>query len=476
MDDSFDLVVVGAGPAGCLTAMSAAQSGASVVVVEQRPLEHVGAKVSFDSVTPRIFGELDLAPPTDEELDEVGKLLKVFSPDKSMSVELDVPNYLVDRSLLGKRLLDYAVEAGAEVRVSRRVIAPIVESGFVRGVNCRKGDAAEEIRGKVTADCSGFFAAVRSQLPPGLLPRYRLAREDVVQAYREVRKSVPGKDQGLCPPDSYEGYYDFLGYRGGYLWVVREKGDLWNVGIGELDVEGSEPASAAVRSFCDAEQAISDEVVLKGYGNTPFIALAGGLPCSVANGFMAVGEAAWQVCPGTGYGVYAGMKAGHLAGKAAAEAVRADDLSVNGLWPYEVEWKRSYGATFAFLDALRKFAQSRTDEELDWLMKKGIFGDKELDCSWNSHSTTYTLGEKISRASKGLSRPSLLSKAGKALDIGVKLYNLYTIFPRYADGFAEWEAKRDSLYKKLHSKLGIELHDGGYEAGFKTWEKEASPR
>jgi digeranylgeranylglycerophospholipid reductase len=464
----YDLIVVGAGPAGCLTAWKAAEAGARVLILEERGDEDVGGKVSFDSVTPNIFEELDIPAPTGEELDEEGLFLKVGSPDKSTMVEFEVPNYLLHRGLLGKRLLGYATDAGAEFRGGCKVTGPIIREGAVAGVVCEIEGEQEEIEAKVTADCSGFFAVVRSNLPPEVFPSYRLAREDVVAAYREIREKEGVSTN--CPPDNYPGYLDFLGYNGGYLWIVREKEHFWNVGIGVLDLPDTPPPWKQVQEFCDATPGVSDKIVLKGYGNSPYISLAGGLPRSVADGFMAVGEAAWQVCPGTGYGVYSGMKAGSLAGPVAAKAAQSGDVSMKALWPYEVQWKRGYGATFAFLDGLRKLVQSASNQEIDFLMRQGVLGAKELGAGWNNYTFSQGAGEKLLKLAKGWGRPSLLLRFSRALSVAQLLESHSKAFPQKPEGFEEWEAERNKLMDKLHGILGIELHPGNYEKGWRTWE------
>ncbi|MDY6797042.1 MAG: NAD(P)/FAD-dependent oxidoreductase [Actinomycetota bacterium] len=465
----YDVIVVGSGPAGLLTAWKAAEAGAKVLILESREEGEVGGKVSFDSVTPNIFEELDIPAPSGEELDEEGRYLKVVSPDKTSWVEFEVPNYLVHRGLLGKRLLGYAQEAGAEFREECKVTGPILREGGVAGVICEIGGKTEEIEARVTADCSGFFAVVRIKLPPEIFPPYRLARENVVAAYREIRPKIDVWTH--CPPDNYPGYFDFLGYHGGYLWIVREKEHFWNVGIGVLDLPDTPSAMKQVREFCDANPGVGDDIVKQGYGNSPYISLAGGLPRSVADGFMAVGEAAWQVCPATGYGVYGGMKAGSLAGPVAARAALAGDCSTEALWPYEVQWKRGYGSDFAFLDVLRKLVQSSSNEELDYLMKHGVLGAKELGAGWNTYTFTQGLGERLGKLARGWRRPSLLTRFSRGLNIARHLEAHSKAFPERPEDFKEWAAKRKELYDNLHDILDIELHPGGYEEGWKTWER-----
>ncbi|GBD93005.1 hypothetical protein BMS3Abin05_00584 [bacterium BMS3Abin05] len=97
----------------------------------------------------------------------------------------------------------------------------------------------------------------------------------------------------------------------------------------------------------------------------------GGVPVSVTNrqivkdGFMLVGDAAHQANPISGGGIVPAMVAGKLAGKVAAEAVQAGDVSQSFLEKYEKQWYRAEGRTQKIMYRLKEAVYKLTDDDLN---------------------------------------------------------------------------------------------------------------
>ena len=64
---------------------------------------------------------------------------------------------------------------------------------------------------------------------------------------------------------------------------------------------------------------------------------------TVADGLMLAGDAAHMINPLSGGGIITAMKAGRLAGRHAAQALQAGDVSAKGLQPYHDDWMRLLG-------------------------------------------------------------------------------------------------------------------------------------
>jgi flavin-dependent dehydrogenase len=107
---------------------------------------------------------------------------------------------------------------------------------------------------------------------------------------------------------------------------------------------------------------------------------------------MVVGDAAGQVKPTTGGGIYYGMLGADIAASVLNKALHRDDLSVKRLAEYEREWRRRLGRELTIGYWARKIFERLSDKRIDRLFDvikdRGI--DKSLleadDVSFDWHS------------------------------------------------------------------------------------------
>ena len=174
-DNSFDAIIIGAGPAGSASAAILAEYGHRVLILEREkfPRYHIG-----ESLLPFTFQPL-------ERLGLIGKMrgsafVKKYSVQfVSPSGRASQPFYFFDRydretvaqtwqvlrSEFDQMLLDNAREKGALVMEETTVSELIKEDDAVVGVRAQtKGGPVTEYRAPITLDCSGkeAFCAVRN--------------------------------------------------------------------------------------------------------------------------------------------------------------------------------------------------------------------------------------------------------------------------------------------------------------------------
>ena len=94
----------------------------------------------------------------------------------------------------------------------------------------------------------------------------------------------------------------------------------------------------------------------------------------VADGFLAIGDAAAFINPITGGGIYSAMQSGMVAAEVVAQACRNGDWSVAQLRPYEQWWRHHLLPGFKAADRLRRFLRSekRTDYLFNRMEKQGF--------------------------------------------------------------------------------------------------------
>jgi 2-polyprenyl-6-methoxyphenol hydroxylase-like FAD-dependent oxidoreductase len=161
VSDSYDVIVVGARCAGAPLATMLARSGFSVCLVD---------KDGFPSDTPSTHGIQPTGVKVLERLGVLPRLLEVAPPMvggrfvfDDDSADLDdvvaltgAPLLSVRRTVLDEILVNFAVEAGVEVRTGSAVTGLLADRGRVTGVESREG----KLRARLVVGADGTHSAI----------------------------------------------------------------------------------------------------------------------------------------------------------------------------------------------------------------------------------------------------------------------------------------------------------------------------
>lgn len=160
---SFDLIVVGAGPAGAATACLAARSGMRVALVERKrfPREKVcGEFVSAEGVA--VLERLGIAL---EDAPSIANVRITDPAGRPVASALPHRGRGLTRSAMDARLVDRAERDGVTLFQPRRVVEPIVEAGRVVGVD-------DDLRAPIVVAADGRRSTIARKLGvPGGDPR-----------------------------------------------------------------------------------------------------------------------------------------------------------------------------------------------------------------------------------------------------------------------------------------------------------------
>jgi flavin-dependent dehydrogenase len=202
-DRSFDVVIIGGGPAGSTAAAMLAKSGHRVALFDRHsfPRFHVG-----ESLVPAVNLTLEKLGVL-ERMDEHGFPQKhgvqFYSPSGPSRPfyfsEVRDPRmqhtWQVLRSDFDKMLLDNAIAAGAHVETDTPVIEVCSEGSTVTGVRVQRLDGSQDsVRARIVLDSSGQKGVIarefsQQQLIPGL-------ENTAVYAHYEGVQTDPGIDAG----------------------------------------------------------------------------------------------------------------------------------------------------------------------------------------------------------------------------------------------------------------------------------------
>ncbi len=443
----FDVVVVGAGTAGCMAAKTVANAGLEVCLIDRKKRENVGEKVCGDAVGKHHFDNLGLDYPSGEELERTILGAKIYSPNTESVFHIKGEGlcaFSVNRHLLGQRLLRNAINAGSTFLESTQALEPIIKNGFVAGVLARdlKTGSKATLHGQVVADASGFSAVIRKKLPPEMGVDTEVDKRDVEICYREIREL---KEQ-VADADFCEIYLSQAVAPGGYAWVFPKGGNKVNVGVGVAMSKGFPHPKSQLYNHVLSRPLFHDSIIVS--SGTWYDPARRPIDCMTGNNVVIVGDAACQVNPIHGGGIGPSMMGGALAGKTIIEAMERGDVSREGLWLYNARYMQSYGAKQAGLDVFRLLLQKLGDNNLNYVMKYQLVTQEDVLKTSMGEDLRLNITETTRRVFRGLRKLSLLKELRHAASLLKRVKALYRNYPVSPQDFDEWRKKARDLIKE----------------------------
>ena len=450
--ERFDVVIVGAGTAGCMAAKTAAEKGLNVCLIERKKSHDIGRKICGDAIGKHHFDELGLAPPSGEELERKILGVKIFSPDEKVSFTVvgeGLHGYLINRYLFGQRLLKMALDSGATLLDSTHALEPIIENGSVVGVSAKNLASGEKMKvlGNITIDASGYTAVLRSKLPPEIGVDQKIDKSEVEACYREIRElKNEMDDSNFC-----QIYLNQAIAPGGYVWIFPKKDKYVNVGLG-VAMKGRfpNPKQRLYANVLNQKMFENSRIV---DGGAWFVPTRRPLYSMVGNGVMVIGDAACQVNPIHGGGIGPSMTGGKLAAEAAVLAHEKGNFNAETLWIYNVQYMRGYGVKQAGLDIFRILLQYCSDEDLNYAMKYKLITEGDLLKASLGAEARFNITDATMRIFRGLRRLGFLMKLREASSMMKRVRELYRNYPENPRELEKWKMQVEAIFQEAKSKL-----------------------
>jgi geranylgeranyl reductase family protein len=296
----WDLIVVGAGPAGTSTALSAIHAGPRLRVLLLDRADFPRDKSCGDGIAPHVFDRLSRIGVTGVE-DGWTPLtrLELARGASSVARPMARPVYVIPREVFDARLVERAVAAGATLVRHRVTDVRATDAGIVLD---------GRYRAPVVVGADGAHSVLRDHLG---LP--------------DGRRALAIRGYAPTPPDRRGTQVIRYGDRRqpSYAWAFDRGDGLSNVGYGELLPDDRADSPTRTLLLDQLDRLLPGSVEAGDHWKAHHLPLSGWTWEQPDGPVLLAGDAAGLINPMTGEGIYYAVATGITAGRAAAQAFRA---------------------------------------------------------------------------------------------------------------------------------------------------------
>lgn len=358
MKDNYDVIVVGAGPAGSATAYFLAQAGVEVLLIERH------REIGVPLMCAEGVGREGLVKFFMPEPNWIAATLHgaIFHGDDNRSFRVNFKDvgYVLERKVFDRDLAAKAANAGATVLVG--VEARGVEKNTLV---VREDSRTTNKKFRLLVGADGIESKVSRWL--GL--DSRLNRTEIHSCAQYLLGNVPIESD----------YVEFVVgpeiAPGGYAWIFPKGEKIANVGLGISAHKASHSPAFYLERFIE--------------NRFPHAArlerMVGAVPAKILKHFstdnlLVVGDAARLADPISGAGIINAIHSGFLAARVATEALKKGDTSKKFLKRYDDLLKKEIANELQFRKRVRDVYLKLNKNDFKLLIDFGLktFADKEI--------------------------------------------------------------------------------------------------
>ncbi len=353
---NYDLVIVGAGPAGSSAAFAAAKNGIKVALIEKE--NEIAETVRTSGVT-WIESIKEFGIP-DNCYNKI-KNFSFVSPNNQVTISDSVATAAVlDVRKTYRWLADEAKKMGADIFLKTNINEVIKnEENDIVGVSGIGINGKIIFNSKVIIDATGFTSTISKAM--GFVTQWK--RFGAGAEYEAKVENVDSETWWLMVGQEYT--------PAGYAWIFPLGNNIVRIGVGvgkpESNVDPTQRLKEIIEKKLGPIEKLGKITPLEfHYGLIPNDGLS---RKTVFNNLILVGDTAGQANPLVLEGIRYAIKFGRVAGEVASNAIKNNKTDEKALYPYEENWRNAIESKISSAGKIQDRWIGLSDEQ--W--------DKELD-------------------------------------------------------------------------------------------------
>ncbi len=382
----YDVVVAGGGPVGSHIACKLAEAGHSVVVLEKKPSLEKKTKtctgiISRECANSFVIGEAAILMAVNSA--------RLFSPSGG-ELRLrreETQAYILDRSAFDTVMASRAQSKGVKYVMGSPVSSITTEADRVRVRATNGAELDFEARAAVIA--TGFGSRLSEHVGLGWFGDHAIGAQTEVVT------------RGVNEVEVYFGHDIAPGF---FAWLVPTSPQTARLGLLSRRSPGLHLRKLMASLL--AQGKIASAEAEPHYGGVPLKPLRR----TYRQRLIVAGDAAGQVKPTSGGGIYYGLLCADIAADTLHQALEADDLSASRLARYEQAWRQRLGQELKVDYWARKLFERLSDKQIDRAFEiasdRGIndamLKTKDLSFDWHSQAILKLVGYRAIAKAIGL--------------------------------------------------------------------------
>ncbi len=341
----YDVIVIGAGITGSYAAGELACLGHSVAVLEKH--SEPGLKTSCTGIVSRAC--LDMLPGSHSAIQREARSAKIFSPSGDyIRIERDTTQtYILDRPTLDRLVAEEARRKGSDYLFSTFATGFRNDESCIR-VKATRGDEPLELSARAVMIACGTAAGLTEQLGMGRISEYALGAQAQVACINIDEVEV------------YSGRHIAPGF---FAWLVPTMPGSAKAGL-LCSKNPAQPINKFLNLLEERGKILPARHDIS-YATIPLTPLSR----TYADRMLVVGDAAGQVKPTTGGGIYFSLICAGLAVRTLDESLRSGDLSSRRLALYQKRWHKILKRELDIDYWAHRFYQGLTDKQAEHIFR-----------------------------------------------------------------------------------------------------------